>query len=96
MSSSKRGRDGRDGKTKHDIFVAAESLKSILHSFGLQTGREFPTAQLISARLLDLKKITTANHKMISKLVAMEVRSNYFISMQFLALIYCAWVLDIG
>ena len=71
--SSKRDLDDQNGKTKHDIFVAAESLKSILHSLGLQTGREFPTAQEISARLVELKRITESNHKMMSKLILIEV-----------------------
>ena len=61
------------GKTRHDIFVAAEDLKCLLSELGLQTGHEFPTVQSISSELREISETMKRTHEKLSDLIRREV-----------------------
>lgn len=75
MSDGANDRDNadQDGKTRHDIFLAAEELRALLHSMGLQTGREFPTASAINDKIDELKSLNCQNHAMLAAYIHTEV-----------------------
>lgn len=57
--------------------MAAEDLKSMLSTLGLQTGREFPTVAVITGKLDEINAAMLSNHKLLSKRIQSEVGRNY-------------------